>query len=221
MPNVLVLVAEKTSSLIVAIAQAGYQVMEVGSSGEALQETLRRALDVMIVPDDADPVDGADLLPLLRQITSATIVVVGEGGENRMARALFQGADAYWTHPVDTGEVSSRLRALLRRRHSRRPTNGGRRLLSLAQERALQTNLSGLSPVESRLFGVFLKRGGGVIPTRQLVADVWGDGGKESSLRFYIRRLRLKLEPSGFLRILNSKGIGYRLEVQHQGLEQR
>ena len=202
------------------LAQAGYGVIEASTSGEALQWVVRRSPDAVILPDNAEPVEGVELLPVLRQMTSAIIVVVGEGGENRMAQALFQGADAYWKYPVDAGKLPSRLRSLLRRRRERRRTDGHRRLHSLTQEKPLHPYLSTLSPVEGRLLSSLLERGGDTASTDQLVADVWGKGGRQASLRFYIRRLRAKLEPSGFFRILNRKGIGYRLELRSDGLEQ-
>ncbi len=220
MPTVLIVASEETFPLVALVAQVGYGVIEASDSGEALQQVLRRSPDAVILRDDAEPVEGVELLPVLRQMTSAVIIVVGEGGENRMAQALFQGADAYWKLPVDAGKLSSRLRSLLRRLRERRRTDGHGRIHSMSQEKPLQPYLSTLSPVEARLLSSLLERGGAMAPTDQLVADVWGEGDRRASLRFYIRRLRAKLEPSGFFRILNRKGIGYRLELRSDGLEQ-
>ena len=130
MAIVMIVSSERTSSLVLLVAEAGHRVIETFDSGEALQQVMRQQHDVIIMPDDADPVEGVDLLSVLRGMTSAAIIVVGEGGESRMARALFQGADAYLKYPVDAEELSSRLRALLRRRRERRRTDGGQRLLS-------------------------------------------------------------------------------------------
>jgi DNA-binding response OmpR family regulator len=42
---------------------------------------------------------------------------------------------------------------------------------------------------------------------------VWGDQGKETSLRFYIWQLRRKLSGAGHIEIMNMKGMGYLLKV--------
>ena len=69
-----------------------------------------------------------------------------------------------------------------------------------------------LSSVELRLFTRLYEQVGSMVPTEQLLWDVWGIGGKGASLRFYIHRLRTKLESSRIFRIMNQKGLGYRLE---------
>ena len=133
-----------------------------------------------------------------------------------MADALLQGADAYLRYPITAGMLRSRLSSLLRARRESGPAedgrNGATREMSLEETRALQSCPPALSPVETRLFRRLARQGGATVPAFRLAADVWGDAGKGASLRFYIRRLRARLEPEGFLRILNRKGIGYRLE---------
>ena len=69
----------------------------------------------MIIPDDAPPVDGQELLPAIRRLTLAAIVAVGAGNEIKMANALLQGADAYLRYPDEARKVPSLIWALLRR----------------------------------------------------------------------------------------------------------
>ena len=126
MATILIVLSEETSPLVAMSAEAGHRVIEAHNSGEALRELMRQHPEAVIIRDDGEPVEGVELLPVIRRMTKAAIVVVGEGGERRMAQALFQGADAYLTHPVDAGALRSRLRALLRRPSERRRTNGGR-----------------------------------------------------------------------------------------------
>jgi DNA-binding response OmpR family regulator len=45
------------------------------------------------------------------------------------------------------------------------------------------------------------------------MAGVWGESGKETSLRFYIWQLRRKLNGAGRIEIMNMKGMGYLLKV--------
>ncbi|MEE9261680.1 MAG: winged helix-turn-helix domain-containing protein [Dehalococcoidia bacterium] len=214
MAAVLILTSEETLPLVAILAGAGHRVIEVHSSGEALHEVLRRQLDVVTIADNGELVEGVELLPVLRQMTAASIVVVGEGEQSRVAQALFLGADVYLHCPVDADEIRSRIHALVRPRSERRSTNGDPKQFERNRARAPQPYLPALSPVELRLMRALLRRRGGVASPERLAADVWGDGDKRASLRFYIRRLRAKLESHSFLRILNRKGIGYRLQLE-------
>ena len=140
--------------------------------------------------------------------------MVGEGEQSRVAQALFLGADVYLHYPVDADEFRSRIDALVRPRSELRSTNGYQRQFVRARERAPRPYLPELSPVELRLLRALLRRRGEVASPERLAADVWGDGEKRASLRFYIRGLRAKLASHSFLRILNRKGIGYRLQLE-------
>ena len=94
-------------------------MIEAFNSGHVLQLVMRQRLDVLVLPDGGEPIDGEDLLPVIRRLTAAAIVVLGDGDETRMANALFLGADAYLRYPVDAIQLRSRLRALLRPRRLR------------------------------------------------------------------------------------------------------
>ena len=102
-------------SLIAAVAEAGYRVIEAYDSGHILKLAVQGSLDLVIIPDDASPVDGEDLLPSIHRLTSAAIVVVGAGHEVKMINALVQGADAYLRYPDEARRLPSVIRALLRR----------------------------------------------------------------------------------------------------------
>ncbi len=215
--TVIIMSREEMSGLIPIVAEQGHRVIEAIDSGHVLQVVMRQRPDVVIIPDDAEPIDGEELLPVVRRLTTGPIIVVGEGQETRMANALFQGADAYLRYPISAGMLRSRLSSLLRARREPDPAEDGRngttRAMGLEEELALQSCPAALSPVEARLFRRLARQGGATVSAFRLAADVWGDAaGKGASLRFYIRRLRAKLESDGLLRILNRKGIGYRLE---------
>ena len=79
--------------------------------------------------------EGVALLSVVRRMTEAIVIVVGGGESDRMARALFEGADAYLQHPVDRAHLRSRLRALLRRRTLTQRKAGGARQLASTRSR--------------------------------------------------------------------------------------
>jgi DNA-binding response OmpR family regulator len=107
---------QNRQSVVLALQDAGFRVIEAGESGQGV----RHALDespriIIIVGEKMPPINGVDLLPLLRRLTESPIIVLGSGGEMAMVRALFQGADFYLTRPVNVRELIARIRALLRR----------------------------------------------------------------------------------------------------------
>ena len=113
------------------VAEADHNVIEAYDSGHLLQLVIRQRPDVVIMPDKVKPVNGEEMLPVIRRLTTAAILVVGAEDETRMANALFQGADAYLRYPDEAGKVRSLLKALLRRRRVR---EGDSEELSIAND---------------------------------------------------------------------------------------
>jgi DNA-binding response OmpR family regulator len=115
-PTTLIIDAdENRESVVPALRDAGYQVIEAVESGEGVRHILDDSPRIIIVGEEMPPIDGVELLPLLRRLTGSPIIVLGSGGEMALVRALFQGADFYLTRPVNLSELLARIRALLRR----------------------------------------------------------------------------------------------------------
>ena len=128
MVSVLILSQEEMSALVPVVAEAGHVVIEAGDSGHLLQLIERVPVDMVMLPADADPVNGEELLDLTRRLALASIVVVGPENETAMVSALFRGADAYFPFPVNADMLRARVRTLLRRGSSsveRREQPGG------------------------------------------------------------------------------------------------
>jgi two-component system KDP operon response regulator KdpE len=106
---------ENRQSAVPALRDAGLQVIEAVESGEGVRYILDDSTHIIIVGEEMPPIDGVELLPLLRSLTESPIIVLGSGGEMAMVRALFQGADFYLSRPVTVSELIARIRALLRR----------------------------------------------------------------------------------------------------------
>lgn len=115
MATVLVFTRPELVALVPFLRERGFRVLEAHDSGHVLQVVLRNTLDALLLPDDAGPIEGEDMLPVIRRLTKGSIVVAGEGEETSMSRAFLQGADAYIKRPLTEREVLGRLHALLRR----------------------------------------------------------------------------------------------------------
>jgi DNA-binding response OmpR family regulator len=117
-------VDENRQSVVLALQQAGFRVTEALESGEGVKATLDGSPYVIVVGEEMPPINGVDLLPVLRRLTDAPIIVLGAGGEMAMVQALLQGADVYLVRPVNLREFMARVRALMRRYGAARGTSG-------------------------------------------------------------------------------------------------
>ena len=114
--KVLVIDNDTTRQHIVRpVRQAEFTVVEAspGSAGLSLAAVHRPAV---IVIRERAPLDcHYELLPALKQVVDAPIIVIGAGDREAKVRALLQGADYYLTQPVGDRELLARVHALLRR----------------------------------------------------------------------------------------------------------
>ncbi len=115
---------EGRRSVVLALQDAGFRVIEAEKSSDGLRITLEESPRIVIVSEDMPPIGDVELLPVLRRLTESPIIAVGSGGEMAMVQALLQGADVYLTRPVSIRELLARIRALLRRYGAARGFNG-------------------------------------------------------------------------------------------------
>ena len=115
---------ENRQSIVQALQEAGFQVIEATRSAEGLKRALDDSPRLLIISDSMPPLEEVELLPVLRRLTDAPIITVGSGGEMAMVQALLHGSDVYLTRPVNLRELMARIRALLRRYGAAKGLNG-------------------------------------------------------------------------------------------------
>ena len=92
----------------------GFETVLKGDSSDGVARVMQFNPSLIVMAEEMPPVDGVELLPLLRRLTASPIIVVGAGGETAVVKALLQGADMYISRPINYRELLSRVRALLR-----------------------------------------------------------------------------------------------------------
>jgi DNA-binding response OmpR family regulator len=189
--------------------------LEEFDSGDGARRALEQNPQVIMVSEDMPTVDGVGLVETLREVTTSPILVVGEGNHTSQAQALLDGADMYLSRPVNPREMLARVRALLRRTRDGSVAAGTNSELCMAAA-DLELIFGRLTHTEAKLFRYLLDRVDHLVTREDLLSRIWGDDGKDTSLRFYIWQLRRKLtefSATASIEVLNFNGMGYLLKL--------
>lgn len=209
--------------ILTALDRAGYATIESGNAQDAMALMRRDHPDVMLLDLGLPDRDGLELVPLIKQQSDTTLIIVSarEATEEKVA-ALDLGADDYLTKPFDTEELLARVRVALRNRLTR---DGGTAAINIGDLTIdllakTVTNAGADVHLTRKEFGVLeqlAKHPGRVITHKQILTQVWPNEVEPhvEYLRVIIRTLRQKLEtnPQDPQIITNELGIGYRLRV--------
>src|SRR3954469_15372856 len=94
----------------------GYQVIEAHNGLEALEAVRTQLPDVILLDVMMPELDGYETLRMLREFSSIPVIMLtAKGEENDRVYGLELGADDYITKPFGPRELSSRIKAVLRR----------------------------------------------------------------------------------------------------------
>jgi DNA-binding response OmpR family regulator len=204
------------------LEQDGFEVVEARTGMEALDQLRNTMPDLVLLDVMLPDIDGFETLRMIREFSQVPILMVtAKGEEDDRVRGLERGADDYITKPFSPRELSSRIRAVLRRNEMPRtaphaPIQVDDRLTIDFDRREVRVEDRPviLRPTEYRLLYHLVQNAGHVITHDQLLAKVWGYEYREEThyLRLYVNYLRQKLEknPSDPKYILTERGVGYR-----------
>ena len=205
-----------------AVERAGLSAEEAATASEALTAARRPGCELVLLDLGLPDRDGIELVPLLKAMERAVIVLTARDATSEKVAALDLGADDYVVKPFDTEELLARVRGALRRRTA--VPAGMERLraglveIDLASHQVWREGEPvKLTRKEFALLAELSRHGGKLLTHAHLLRTVWGEGHLDDVeyLRVAVRALRLKLEanPAAPAFILNEPGIGYRLRT--------
>ncbi|MDB2472895.1 response regulator transcription factor [Schleiferiaceae bacterium] len=201
----------------------GYKVYTASSGIEGVSLAKEVKPDLILLDVMMPEMDGIEACDQIRKIPSLEHTIIAfltARGEDYSQVAGFEaGADDYITKPVKPKVLTSRLKALLRRR----PTAGQKvpeRMnlgdLTIDPERyhiELAGNVLDLPRKEFELLSLLASKPGRVFLREEIMDRIWGTsvivGGR--TIDVHIRKLREKI---GDDRIKTVKGVGYKFEAQ-------
>ena len=209
----------------------GYQVMEARDGWQALQIVHSHLPDVVILDLQLPGMSGTGLLQGLRDFSRVPVIVLSASSdEMEKTYALHLGADDYVTKPFSPRELSSRIKAILRRVEwvGSSPSEA-----IITVDERLQVDFNQrevlvwgerikLRPNEASLMYILIENAGWTVPHESILRYVWGtqDRSLLHYIRLYVNYLRTKIEEdsSNPRYILLERGIGYRfIDFRNRG----
>jgi two-component system KDP operon response regulator KdpE len=209
----------------------GFQVIEAFNGKQAMNK-IRESLPDLVLLDVMMPdIEGFDVLEMIRENNDVPVIMLtAKGEEEDRIKGLELGADDYITKPFSPRELTSRVKAVLRRTTGTKTNESG--LIQIDDHLKIDFDrrkvwvddeLIKLRPTEYRLLYHLVQNAGWVITHDQILAKVWGYEYQNEPhyVRLYINYLRQKIEkdPANPKYILTERGVGYRF-VDYKNKEQ-
>ncbi len=225
MPHILVVEDERSiaTALEDALRLEGYEVHVVSDGVSAERAALHDRYDLILLDVMLPQKDGFSVCRTLRGAGATTpiIVVTARTQEVDKIVGLELGADDYVTKPFSLGELSARIKAVLRRTGSEAaagPESWDHGPLHV-DFRGFEASSAGrpvsLTPTEFKLLRTFVQRHGEVISIDRIIDLVWGTGFSLTDRVVYthVNNLRAKLDQADAKDVITSvRGVGYRFD---------
>lgn len=202
------------------LGDEGYQIVTAYDGEVALRRHADERPDLVILDRRLPRLSGDDVVRAIRGAGSNTpiLMLTGEKGSEERARLLDLGADDYLEKPFSKKELSSRVRALLRRAPQQPIAGGAAKVGHLSIDARMHRASVGdtvldLTPTEFRLLAALASRPAEVVDRKSLLRSGWPDERDPDPewLKAHLARLRTKLDAAGGPTLVNVRGVGYRI----------
>jgi len=209
------------------LAKEGFAVLWAETGLQALDLARSRDPHLILLDIRLPDISGFDVCRQLRAegLRQPILMLTARDEEVDKVLGLELGADDYVVKPYSLRELTSRIRALLRRAYGELAVvSTGDRLrfgdIEVNMERLQVTRrgkLVDLTPTEFRLLRYLVSHPGRPFSRDELIEAVWGyasDIGNDRTVDVHIRHLRKKLEddPANPCWLVTVRGVGYKFE---------
>jgi DNA-binding response OmpR family regulator len=222
--GVRVLVVDDDRRLATALKRGlegeGFAVDVAFDGDDGLWHAQENAYDAMVLDVMLPGLNGLDLCARLRAAGNwaPILMLTARGAAKDEANALDTGADDFLSKPFSYVVLVARLRALLRRGRSERPTmlSAGDLTLDPAAHRVARGDTEvELTPRQFSLLEFLLRRPGEVLSKQEILAHVWDFAydGDPNIVEVYVGQIRRRIDaPFGRAVLQTVRGVGYRLD---------
>ncbi len=218
---------EPTLAMIIkdTLDAEGFVVTTARDGVEGLEAFQRERPDVVVADVMMPRMDGFEMVRRLRRSDKATPVLflTARSEVSDVVEGFEMGGNDYLRKPFGMQELIVRVRALVGRSGVRDTADGtpadevraiGRyRLDTVRQTLTIDGHSVELSYRETQLLRMLAEKEGDVVEMRAILLSLWGDDSifNTRSLHVFITKLRHYLADDPAVRIVNVRGIGYRL----------
>lgn len=203
---------------------AGYRIISAANTQDAHALIMDEAPDLVLLDWMLPGTSGLEFARRLKRDSFTQelpiILLTAKGEEESKVLGLDAGADDYVTKPFSTRELTSRIRAVLRRTNALAAEEiidiQGLRLDPMSQRISANGAALSFGPTEYRLMAFFMTHTERVYSREQLLDHVWGANVyvDERTVDVHIRRLRKTLAPYDFQGFIQTvRGAGYRFST--------
>ncbi len=222
--NVLLVEDELTLAKIIkdTLEESDFMIHLAKDGKDGLQRFFDLRPDILVADVMMPTMDGFEMLKQIRQTDKKTPVLflTARSAIQDVVHGFELGANDYLKKPFGMQELMIRIKALVGRAYSSASEEEitrfeiGRYLFdSLAQRLDHDGIRQSLSHRESEILKRLCENKNQVISTQNLLLELWGDDSffNSRSLHVFITKLRHKLSADERIRIVNVRGIGYKL----------
>ena len=225
--NVLLVEDEETLALIIkdTLEGQGFRIRLAKDGEEGLGRFFAEKPDVLVADVMMPRMDGFEMVRRIRRQDKQTPVLflTARSATNDVVEGFELGGNDYLKKPFGMQELIVRIKALLGRA-SRYPASenqlpatefeiGRYRFNATTQRLSYLGSETELSHRESEILRRLCENRNEVTPMQDILIDLWGDDTffNQRSLHVFITKLRHKLSRDERIRIVNVRGIGYKL----------
>jgi DNA-binding response OmpR family regulator len=211
------------NSLTPFFERAGFHMLTVSNGIDALEKAQSHRPDLIVLDVLMPRLDGREVLRRLRRagLQTPTILLTQVGDAIERAMALEEGADDYLNKPFESHELLARVRAVLRRSQSGKPSLStawrlAANILTI-DRRARRATVNGqaldISPKAFAVLEYLMTHPDEVISRERLLQLVWGweypAGTRTVDTRMFELRKALGDDPAAPIFIETHSGEGY------------
>ena len=231
--NILLAEDERTLAMIIqdTLNGQGFNVTVADDGEEALRLYAAHKPDVLVADVMMPRMDGFELVRRIRKTDRQTPVIflTARSAVNDVVHGFEMGANDYLKKPFGMQELIVRIKALLGRAITIAPQSAavtqqatrftiGQYVFDSVMQRLTHVpsgSRAELSYRESEILKRLCLHPSEVVTSQSLLLELWGDDSffNNKSLHVFITKLRHRLGQDPSLRIVNVRGVGYKLII--------
>lgn len=225
--KVLLVEDEQTLAMIIkdTLDGEGFDVVVAEDGNKGLKYFYEARPDVLVADVMMPQMDGFEMVEKIRQTDKSTPVLflTARSAIKDVVSGFEIGANDYLKKPFNMIELMVRIRALSGR--IKKETNvkqeeyfeiGNYNFDAISQKLFCMGSEQELSHRESEILKRLCINRNDVVNTQNILLELWGDDSffNTKSLHVFITKLRHKLSQDNRIRIVNIRGIGYKLIIE-------